>query len=611
MFRMFKISKPVLAGWTALFALALLLAPGETFAKLSKAQIDSLQNEAKLQGWTFQVSQNPATQYDLDQLCGLKEPANWRQGAPFDDSRSPQAAALALPSSFDWRNQISGGMPPIKNQAQCGSCWAFSTTGAFECAIKIKDGINVDLSEQWLVSCNIHAYSCSGGWWVHDMEYNTADKCGGVGAVLEVNDPYKAADIACSCPYPHDYKLDGWSYIGGQWGYPTVTQIKQAIMDHGPVSVAIAVDNAFQAYSGGILSSCGAASINHAVVIVGWDDNQGPSGVWIMRNSWGQYWGEGGYMRIPYNCDQIGYNATYVNYRGRVAITADTVLGTAPLTVSFGVQTALAPTTYAWRFGDGGTSTVVAPVHTYTTPGLYTVGVDLQCADGVHTATSNNLVAAFADTLGISKASGKPGQTVTVDVYARNYLPLAQIDLPICWAGTSGLIVDSASTVGLRTAGLLDTGWNYYDKDYSQSGYYHIAPSAAQQAIDPGNGPVLHLYCHIVDGGSGGSSPIVIQPVRAGFSTINPAFKSLGGTYVPFLYSGQVTYCDPGDVNSDGHCNLADLSALVSNLTGGSFIVNSGNNANANVNGRGIVDLADLSYFVAFLTGTGPAPVCP
>ncbi len=175
--------------------------------------------------------------------------------------------------------------------------------------------------------------------------------------------------MACACPYPHDYRLDGWSYIGPQYGYPTVTQIKQAIMDNGPVSVAVAVDNAFQAYSGGILNSCGAASINHAVVLVGWDDTQGP-GVWIMRNSWGPNWGEYGYAKIPYNCDQIGYNATYVNYRGRVAITADTVLGAAPMTVSFGCQTALSPTAYTWNFGDSTTSSVAAPTHTFTNPGL-------------------------------------------------------------------------------------------------------------------------------------------------------------------------------------------------------------------------------------------------
>ncbi len=176
MLRLLKITRPVIAGCTALLALTLLFAPGEVLARLSKTQIDSLQAEAKVQGWTFTVSQNPATEYDIDQLCGLKEPANWRQGAPFDDTRSRGATALALPASFDWRNQIPGGMPPIRNQLSCGSCWAFATTGAFECAIKIKDGVDVDLSEQWLISCNVHGYSCAGGWWVHDMEYNTPDR---------------------------------------------------------------------------------------------------------------------------------------------------------------------------------------------------------------------------------------------------------------------------------------------------------------------------------------------------------------------------------------------------------------------------------------------------
>jgi len=86
-------------------------------------------------------------------------------------------------------------------------------------------------------------------------------------------------------------------------------------MDHGPVTVAVRSTSAFQAYNGGIFNSCSTGPVNHAVVIVGWDDAQGANGVWIIRNSWGTGWGEAGYMRIAYGCSSIGYAACYVDYQ--------------------------------------------------------------------------------------------------------------------------------------------------------------------------------------------------------------------------------------------------------------------------------------------------------
>jgi hypothetical protein len=115
-------------------------------------------------------------------------------------------------------------------------------------------------------------------------------------------------------PYDHPYRLDTWAFIGPEWGIPTNEQLKQAILDHGPITVCVYASSAFQGYGGGIFNACSGTDINHAVVLVGWDDNQGPNGVWFMRNSWGGGWGEGGYMRIVYNCSLIGYNALYVDY---------------------------------------------------------------------------------------------------------------------------------------------------------------------------------------------------------------------------------------------------------------------------------------------------------
>ena len=269
----------------------------------------------------FQVGEeynNLAEVYTIDELCGLVEPENWYIGAKFD----PCNPRDDLPDSFDWRDEVAGGLPSIKNQGSCGSCWAFGTVAPLECNIKIRDGIEVDLSEQWLVSCNQEGYSCSGGWWCHDyfMENGATDPCGDSGAVLEQYFPYTATNAPCNCPYPHDYFIVDWAYVGDPNGVATVDQIKQAIYDYGPVSVAVCVNTAFHDYTGGVFSGPTCSNINHAVALVGWDDNQGTNGVWFLRNSWGPGWGEDGYMNIEYGVCDVGYRTVRIKYRDPLQI---------------------------------------------------------------------------------------------------------------------------------------------------------------------------------------------------------------------------------------------------------------------------------------------------
>jgi len=224
-----------------------------------------------------------------------------------------------VPPSFDWRDL--GGCTSVKDQDGCGSCWAFGTVGSLECNILIHDHKEVDLSEQWLVSCNQNGWSCNGGWWAHDYFQWKTDRFNGTGAVLEEDFPYVARNVPCDGPYPHPYLIDSWRFIGFSQGVAPTEKIKQAIMTYGPVSVACAVTHAFGAYTGGVFNEDDPqAGINHAVVLVGWDDNQGAEGVWFMRNSWGPGWGEDGYMRIEYGCCKIGFAACYVDYPVRTQL---------------------------------------------------------------------------------------------------------------------------------------------------------------------------------------------------------------------------------------------------------------------------------------------------
>ena len=277
---------------------------------LSDDDIKMLQKQGEIEGWTFTVGKNSATNRSLDQLCGAIEPENWQDSVKFNQL----ATDPILPETFDWR--ALGGCTSIKNQGSWGSCWAFSTVAPLECNILIKDNIEVDLSEQWLISCNRDGWDSNGGWFAHDYHEWKTDYCGDTGAVLEQYSPYVGYKSPCNCPYLHDYFINELNYIGSSNGIPSVSAIKQTIMNYGPVSAAVCSNAPFQSYNGGVFNSCTSGSVSHLITLVGWDDTQGSNGVWILRNSWGTGWGVNGYMLIEYGCSSVGYGACYVDYSG-------------------------------------------------------------------------------------------------------------------------------------------------------------------------------------------------------------------------------------------------------------------------------------------------------
>jgi len=193
-----------------------------------------------------------------------------------------------LPDSVDWRNK--GAVTPVKDQGQCGSCWAFSTTGVLEGFYFIKNGKLLSFSEQQIVDCDTDQNEgCNGGWPYLAVEY--AAKNG-----LEVEDdyPYTARDGNC------DY--DKSKAIKVASGYQFVTanssdSLKAALVNN-PVSVLIEADqNIFQFYSKGVIKAGCGAQLDHAVLAVGYQ-KVGLLEAFIVKNSWGESWGQNGYVYI-------------------------------------------------------------------------------------------------------------------------------------------------------------------------------------------------------------------------------------------------------------------------------------------------------------------------
>jgi len=584
----------------------LVLSTGTAFAQLSKTDITELQVQGEQEGWTFEVGENEATQYSIEELCGLQEPPDWRVGATFDPMSS--AALSALPSSFDWR--AYGGTTPIRNQGGCGSCWAFATVGPLECNIKIRDGVSVNLSEQWLVSCNQMGWDCGGGWWAHSYHMGTPDPCSGAGAVLESAFPYVGYNAPCNCPYPHSYFLQGWAYIGSDRGIPEVEQIKQAIVQYGPVAVSVYVNRAFQTYRSGVFNGCEAGTINHAVTLVGWDDSQGPGGVWFVRNSWGTNWGESGYMRIPYNCCQIGYAAGYVRYRP-MEWTAATDRGPAALPVDFTMGVDWTDVNAClWEFGDGTTSTDPAPHHEYANPGYYDVKLTVTTPEGQFQQVSPSFVTVYADTLAASEVLLGDGYgPVEVRIDVTNFLTLKELRVPFSWEGDLNLEFDSFSVAGTRISHFNNVTALNYDPAHCRADLMLAAGTAAP--LTPGSGRVLSLW-FTAPGGYSGTTPIEF----ISYGSHIPRFYALGGLYTPVLdagsvYTGVAVSCcvgRVGDANQSGEDEptIADISAIVDYLDLGGTQLTCLAEADANLSGgtnptADEITIGDISVLIDYL----------
>ncbi|XP_069685411.1 cathepsin L-like peptidase [Periplaneta americana] len=209
-------------------------------------------------------------------------------------------ANVQLPDSIDWREK--GAVTPVKDQGHCGSCWAFGATGALEGQHFRKTGKLISLSEQNLVDCS-GSYGndgCDGG--VIDRAYDYVKDNNGIDT--EVSYPYEAKNDTCRFN-PKNVGATDVGFIDIQFG--SEEDLQAAVATIGPISVAIFADlTEFFHYKSGVFYNdrCSSEpfSLDHAVLVVGYGkDEKSGQKYWLVKNSWGEDWGESGYIKMARN----------------------------------------------------------------------------------------------------------------------------------------------------------------------------------------------------------------------------------------------------------------------------------------------------------------------
>jgi len=203
-----------------------------------------------------------------------------------------QPTADALPASVDWR--AKGYVTDVKDQGQCGSCWAFSATGSLEGQHFKQSGKLVSESEQNLVDCSWKQGNegCNGGLMDQAFTYIKSNK----GVDTEVSYPYQARDGKCRFNSTNVASTDA-GFVDIKSG--SESDLENAIATIGPISVAIdASKNSFQLYKSGVYyeASCSTSALDHGVLAVGYDTTSDGQKYYIVKNSWNASWGQKGYI---------------------------------------------------------------------------------------------------------------------------------------------------------------------------------------------------------------------------------------------------------------------------------------------------------------------------
>jgi cathepsin B len=217
----------------------------------------------------------------------------------------------AIPTSFDSKTQWSNCAHPIRNQARCGSCWAFSAAEALtdRLCISTNGATNVVLSPQDMVSCDKSNYGCQGGYLDKTWQYLER-----TGIVSDACLPYTSGGgFVASCPSSckgtgtwtkHKVKSGTTKHFG------SVAAAQQDIMTYGPLQTGFTVYQDFFNYVSGVYThKTGGMAGGHAVKVDGWGVDNNGTPYWIVANSWGASWGQSGYFWIKRGTNECNFES--------------------------------------------------------------------------------------------------------------------------------------------------------------------------------------------------------------------------------------------------------------------------------------------------------------
>jgi C1A family cysteine protease len=216
------------------------------------------------------------------------------------DQQVEQSRRKKLPKNWDWR--VKGAVNPVQNQGTCGGCWAFSAIANLEGQYFKKHGVLPKFSEQQLIDCDPYNNGCGGG-----IMHNAFSYVKQAGIAEQMNYPYQ--EYKGYCRYNTGFGVDavkGYRFAGSE----SEAKIKRMLYEVGPLAITINASN-LQYYNGGIINLpydyC-PYNPTHGVNLVGYGKTAMGQKYWIVRNTWGPYWGEGGYFRIARGTGLCGIN---------------------------------------------------------------------------------------------------------------------------------------------------------------------------------------------------------------------------------------------------------------------------------------------------------------
>ena len=276
---------------------------GKTYPTEEERNLRFSNFKATLQRAAAKTVRNPLASYGVNFYADLSPEEFKKFHSLRRDNRQSAEKRLdpefepkpTFPQAWDWRSH--GAVTYVKNQQQCGSCWAFSTTGAIESSWFLAGHNLTAVSEQEIVSCDPNDDGCDGGDPGSAMDWLVQSEGGWI--TSEKDYPYTSGGgDSGSCHLPKPKAVQIYSHYNVASDEKTMAEYLQA---KGPLSICVDASS-WQDYNGGILSDCG-DNVDHCVLAVGYNLEHNPP-YWIVKNSWGVSWGLEGYLYVEYGSNQ-------------------------------------------------------------------------------------------------------------------------------------------------------------------------------------------------------------------------------------------------------------------------------------------------------------------